>query len=221
MMRAEIRQAYFKYGWLIPAVLPLAQVTGRAVFTILGIVFLVWAGASLYGQRITLDRTVVSRYGVLLVAFLLSVPGATDSVQALSEWSHYLVYTSVFLIVALTLSTNSEGAPQLIRAFGLCGLALLAVLYLLLIVDVQRPGFKPTLSMHEDNLPFLTPFILYLINENLPLKHRKWTALAAGFLITAYVVLSEGRAALAGLIVALMSYAILVLGWRKLTAFFL
>ncbi|MGH8515364.1 MAG: O-antigen ligase family protein, partial [Gammaproteobacteria bacterium] len=89
----------------------------------------------------------------------------------------------------------------------------LATLYLMLLVHASDEDFRPSRQMLEDNLPFLTPFILYYLHEQGP-KRPAFTVLALLAAITGYILLSQGRSALLGLVVVLVCYGALVLRWR-------
>ncbi|CAN5878681.1 hypothetical protein BH20PSE1_BH20PSE1_01960 [soil metagenome] len=77
-MRHSIRAAFFRWGWLLPCFLPLAQILGRAVFTLSAIFFLAWALTSVVGEKLEVERSIVVLYAALVVAFLLGVPGAAE-----------------------------------------------------------------------------------------------------------------------------------------------
>ncbi|MGI0015309.1 MAG: O-antigen ligase family protein, partial [Nitrososphaera sp.] len=194
--------------------MPVAQVTGRAVFTIVGIIYLLWAVTSLLGERAPLDRTITRLYAVLIIAFFLSIPYATDPMHALREWFRFLAHSSVFWITVFTLCRKSDGVAQLMKGFGFGGLALLAALYLRWIIDAQYSNFQPSQRMLEDNLPFLTPFLLHFMRNWLPMKYRTGSTIAVVSLVLIYIIFSQGRAALLGLLVALLAYTTLVLHWR-------
>ena len=109
-----------------------------------------------------------------------------------------------------------NGIERLIAGFGLSGLIVVVTLYLMLFVHAGDEDFHPNLHMLEDNLPFLTPFILYYLHERGP-KGPAFTVLALLAAIIGYIVLSQGRSALLGLVVALGCYGALVLRWRTRT----
>lgn len=100
------------------------------------------------------------------------------------------------------------------KGFGFGGLALLAALYLRWIIDAQYSNFQPSQQLLEDNLPFLTPFLLHFMRNWLPMKYRTGSTIAVVSLVLIYIVFSQGRAALLGLLVALLAHTTLVLHWR-------
>jgi hypothetical protein len=50
-LHKQLQMAFFSWGWLTPVVLPIAQVLGRAVFSILIVLYFLWGLISLYGQQ--------------------------------------------------------------------------------------------------------------------------------------------------------------------------
>lgn len=219
-MKQRIEAAYFHWGWLAPAFLPLAQVAGRAVFNIVGGVCFLWALYSLWGKKVALRRDIVLPYALLLGAYLVSVVFAEDPVEGLDTWIKFLIYSANFIVVYAVLQLVPDGVERLIGAFAAGALAVIIVLYAILVVRYGEPGFDPNVHMREDNLPFLMPFLLYGIAA------RSWGSpavrrvlIGAAYLsMLAYIILSQGRAALFAIAVALLACVWLLGGMRRPTA---
>ncbi|MGH8525329.1 MAG: O-antigen ligase family protein, partial [Gammaproteobacteria bacterium] len=159
---------------------------------------------------------IVALYGILIVAFLLGVPGAAEPDSGFKQWCTFLAYSSGVFFILASLQRVPNGIERLITGFGVSGLIVLATLYLLLFVHVGDEDFRPNRHMLEDNLPFLTPFILYYLHDHGP-KRPAVPVLALLAAIIGYILLSRGRSALLGLVVALGCYGALVLRWRTRT----
>lgn len=76
----RFHEAFFRWGWLSPAVLPFAQLGGRGLFNTLAGCYAVWGLLSFWSRRDRLDRFMVLLYLALLGAFLLTIPGSADPV---------------------------------------------------------------------------------------------------------------------------------------------
>ena len=176
-MLKHVREQYFCWGWLLVAWLPLLQIIGRGVFNILGAATLLWAAIALSGKRIVIDRTLVSLYALLVLSFLLSIAVAGNKSIAWHHWYEYFLYTLFCLFTLVTLQHVNAGISRFLRVLGWSGLIMVAMLYLWLVIQVQRPGFAPTHSMREDNLPLLAPFMLYAIRYVFKPKHWHWLSL--------------------------------------------
>lgn len=212
-MREKIRSTFFEYGWLLPLLTPAAQVGGRALINVLLLIYLLWALLAVPGCRVRVARPALLLYAALLLAYLLSVPGALDARAGLHEWTKFALHTLAFYFTLVVLARKPEALRQLIAALGAAGLILLAALLAVLPFDMQDPKFLPTSHMVEDNLPFLLPFSLYYLVVMRGLRWSRWIGLILVGVVLTYVALSQGRAALAGLLAALVMYGMFVLRW--------
>ncbi len=211
-MRERLRQSFFAWGWLLPSLFPLAQISGRAVFTVLEIGYYVWAVLSLWGLRIDSERALRLCYGLLLLTFFVGIPGAESAGHALREWAMFAARSAIFFLTLGVLQRVDAGPERLLRAFGVAGLAVLVVLYFKLALALGKPGFDPRFALLEDNLPFLTPFMLLWARGRRP--YGPWLTAPVIAAVLMYILYSEGRAALLGLATALGLYAVLALGYR-------
>lgn len=217
-MRERLQQAFFAWGWLLPAYVPFFCLLGRAVFTILGTIYYVWAALSLYGYRAPPQtpwdrRLALSYFGLLLAGILSVVLAPSEPLHALWAWANLLVFSLTAWIGALILQTHPHKLDGLLRAWAIGGVATLTGLIISLAIHLQQSDFDFTRHLREDDLPLFMPFLLYSLHTS-GWRFRRSLALALLVLITAYIVLSHGRAALLGLVVGLLAYAILTLNWR-------
>jgi len=213
----NIQEAFFQRGWLLPAVLPLTQLGGRALFNSIAGIYALWGLLSLWNRRQQLDPTTTLLYLTLLGVFLLGIPGSLEPQEAFRSWGGFFMQSTSLLLMQVALRESPAYPDRLLDAMALFGGITLAGLILLLPYDVfgwsGRP-FDPDNQLQEDNLPFLLPFMLGWLWRR---GHGRWrngamvtiTAITLG-----YVVLAEGRTALFGLIVGLAIFCWVALGWR-------
>ncbi|MBI5462952.1 MAG: O-antigen ligase family protein, partial [Gammaproteobacteria bacterium] len=212
-MRERIQAGFFGYGWLLPLLTPAAQVGGRALINVLLLVYLLWALLAVPGNRMRVERPALLLYAALLLAYLLSIPGALEARAGFHEWIKFALHTLAFYITLVVLARQPEALRRLIAALGVAGLLLLAALLAVLPFKMQDPAFLPTSHMVEDNLPFLLPFSLYYLVVMRNPRWGRWIGLSLVGVVLTYVALSQGRAAWAGLLAALVIYGMFVLRW--------
>lgn len=213
-MRAHIQAGFFSYGWLLPLLTPAAQAGGRALINVLLLIYLLWALIALPGSRVRVERKALLLFAAVLLAYLLSIPGSLEMKPAFHEWVKFALHMASFYITLAVLVQRPEALQRLIAALGGAGLVLLAALLAVLPFQMQKPDFLPVTHMVEDNLPFLLPFSLYYLTVVRRLPWGRWFGLALLCVVLAYVAMSQGRAALAGLLAALLVYGVFVLRWR-------
>lgn len=204
---------------MLPALLPLLQIAGRAAFHIVGVIYLIWALASLYGCKLYIERRVLLPYLLMMVVFLASVLAAGTGWDGIHSWLDFVLYSCISLIMLASLPfVGDDGRARLLTLIGIVGIVAVIILYLALPLQVSHPGFIPRTSMRADNLPLLTPFALYLLQYQW--RHPRRQLIAAIFLVAVvvYVIGSETRATLAALIIALAFYAVAVMRLRLRTA---
>ncbi len=206
------QQLFFEYGWALPAALPLAQIVGRAAFTVLGIVYLFWAATALFGRRYSFDRRIMIAYLLLVLAYVLAVPFAREPLRLLENYLIFLVFSLVPLFTLASLAYVENGQRRLVGVLAWVAALALVLLYAQLAHGLSQPKFVPEHFMREDNLPFLAPFLIYgLWRRRYTSPKGRWVAGAAAASMLAYVLMSHGRAALVGLIVGMAAYAYFVL----------
>lgn len=213
-MLKTIRKEYFASGWLLPAWLPFLQIVGRGAFNVVGIAALIWAAIGLYGKRSAIDRRFVTLYGLVLLAFLLGIPTASDRLVAWHNWLDFMLYSLFSLITIATIQHVDGALENWMKAMTWSGLVMIVWLYARLIIQVRRPGFSAEFMMREDNLPLVTPFLLYGLQHVLSLKHWRWLSALLLAAVFGYVIGSHGRAALVGLCVGVLAYSRLAAGIR-------
>lgn len=213
----RLHAAFWQWGWLLPTTLPLAQIGGRALYTVLVSLYALWGLPCLWQRRQWLDRVTTGLYLVLLGAMLIGIPGSIDPTGGLRVWGQFVMQTSTLLLMQAALRDSPANLDRLLNALALLGAISLAGLYLLLPYDwleISGQPFDPSLQLREDNLPFLLPFLLYWLWRQGQCRWRLAAMIGLTVAVAAYVVLSEGRAALLGLVAGLMVFCGLVLGWR-------
>lgn len=201
-MLETLQQRFFRIGWLMPVIFPLAEIGGRGLFNSLAGIYVLWGGMALVRSRPVMDRAAGLSYGLLLLAFLLSAVQAADAGAVLKDWARWALQTLAFLYTLAALQRHRQGVEILFDAYGKAALATLILVYALLPWQVTRDDFDPTGYLREDNLPFLAPFLLYWVARRAPARWLWLLPVVAGTALVVYVVASQGRAALLGLLVA-------------------
>lgn len=212
----SIHSHFYRWGWLMPAFFPLAQVLGRGAFNTLSGLYFLWALASLRslpsensGPRP--QRWFIALYGLMLAIWILSLTQAVEPQKGVYDLLRYVQYSLTGLFTLMALQHAPRQLPRLMHALAWGALLVIVVLTLQLPYYLIAVDFNPTRQLHEDNLPWLLPFLLLGLVAR-PRPRARWLAALAVAAFTFYVALSEGRAALLGLLVALGVFG--VLGYR-------
>ncbi|MGB5009814.1 MAG: O-antigen ligase family protein [Candidatus Dechloromonas phosphoritropha] len=212
-----VRSHFFRWGWLIPAFLPLTSVAGRGAFNIASAIYFLWALASVLltsgkTSAIWQQRWFLAFYGLMLLIWGLSLTQSADPRNGGYQLLRYLQFslTGVFTLVAL--QQMPFQLPRLMRAMAWGSLTLILVLYLQLPYFLLAVEFIPTQQLHEDDLPWLLPFLLLAI---LSQSRRRWLLPCAIVAFAVYIGLSQGRAALLAMMAALAVFSFLGLHLRK------
>ena len=217
MLPNQIQDTFFRWGWLLLAMLPLTQLGGRALFNGVAGIYALWGLFSLWSRRARLDRPTAWCYLILLGVFLLGIPGAMDPAEARKTWAAFSMHSLSLLLMQAALQESPAHPDRLLKAMALFGGMTLAGLVVVLpyyVLGWSGQPFDPSSQLREDNLPFLLPFMLGWVWRQGDGRWRYGAMTGVVAVTLGYVVLSEGRAALLGLIVGLMVFCWLVLGWR-------
>jgi teichuronic acid biosynthesis protein TuaE len=214
VLHRRLQEAFLSWGWLMITMLPFTQVLGRAIFSIFISVYFLWGVISLYGQQRKIEAHLLGLFVGLLLALLISVPGAENLGRAEHKWFIFVVYSISFIFTVIALRQAEGNLERLCRAFAVGGIGVLIAIYLrlgyILLTDTE---FVPT-QLREENLPFLLPFFLYGLQR---IEKKKYRLAAGGGLVLAvlsYPILSEARTELLAVLVSLVLYGVLVAGWR-------
>jgi O-antigen ligase len=169
-------------------------------------------------RRPALDRRALATYGLLLTSFTLSTLLAQDSHKAFGRWLDFTLYSLACWPVIAAVK-NAATRWRLIDALAMFATLSIVVLYVAFLAKVGQPGFVPELQMREDNLPLLLPFVLTYVHRRIASPRRELLAGIAIALVAAYVIVSNGRAALFGLVAGLIVYGLLAIDIRKRVVF--
>ena len=212
-----VRSNFFRWGWLAPAFLPLASVAGRGAFNILSGVYFLWALVSISfapGKTTVIwqHRWFLASYGVMLFVWSLSLTQSADPQSGGYHLLRYLQYSLTGLFTLVALQQTPFQLPRLMRAMAWASLLLIVVLYLQLPYFLLAVEFIPELQLHEDNLPWLLPFLLLALFSR---PRSRWLLLGAIVAVALYIGLSHGRAALLAMLAALAVLLLLGLNMSK------
>jgi teichuronic acid biosynthesis protein TuaE len=213
----SIRGRFYRWGWLTPALFPLAEVAGRGAFNTLSAIYFLWALVSLRSLPRESDGSPPHRwfmllYGLMLTIWTLSLTQAADPQKGVYDLLRYVQYSLTGLFTVIALRQAPRQLPRLMHAMAWGALLVVVVLYLELPYYLLAVDFNPTQQLREDNLPWLLPFLLLGVVAR---PHARWLAAAAIMACAVYVALSQGRAALLGLPVALGLFGVLGFRMRK------
>lgn len=206
------QRTFLQWGWLIPALLPITQVGGRAAYYNLSAIYFLWGITTLIKQKKQLDNNAVWIQILLLGTFFLAMPFAHDSWRAFDKWVTFGYQTIVFPLTYIVLKQKGEeGLARLLHMMAVCGLITLGLLFVQLIFHYSGDYFTPSQQLKEDLLPFLLPCILAFL---MTLKnHRRWFAIFITVAIFLYIIISGGRSALFGFLIALIVFSLLNRDW--------
>lgn len=209
-----LREQFFRIGWLVPTVLPVAQIGGRALVNVIASLYLLWAIAAVLGLSIRVSRVLILLYAAVPLAFLLSLWGAPDFANGFESWFKFTTHVSVFLFTLIALQRVPAGESKLLRSWGVVAFTVVGLLYLILPWYVWQTPFQPAFQLKEDNLPFLLPLGLFYLRSLRSAATRRVLIWLFGAAVLFYIVLSQGRAALLAMAVALLVYGVLSVRWR-------
>lgn len=217
-MIQPIQTYFFRYGWLLPAWLPIILLFGRAAQNIFLGLYSLWGCVVLYKSGGTLEKKWVLLWLSVLVAFSFSIVFAENPQLAFRKWLQIVSHMLAFLLVLVTITSSSSPEQKMHRFLfflGIGGILGLLGLYLKLFIDMLNHSFQPTRDMIEDYLPLLLPFMLYFVGN---LSLIRWVKSLLSILLVSivgfYVIYSDGRAAILGFCLVLLSYGCLVLKLR-------
>ncbi|MBS1225777.1 MAG: O-antigen polymerase, partial [Proteobacteria bacterium] len=149
----NIQEAFFRQGWLLPAVLPLTQLGGRALFNSIAGIYALWGLLSLWSRRKRLDRTTTLLYLILLGVFLVGIPGSLDPQGALRSWGAFFMQSISLVLMQAALRESPIHPDRLLDAMALFGGITLAGLVLLLpyyAFGWSGQPFDPSIQLQED-----------------------------------------------------------------------
>lgn len=208
---------FLRWGWLLIAVLPLTQLGGRALFNVLASIYGLWGLLSLWGCARRLDVTTTLLYVAMLAIFLLGIPMAVDPKEGLKVWAGFLAPSLALLLVQVALWEPANTPDRLLDSIALFGSLTLAGLSITLCYygfEWSGQPFDPRIQLREDELPFLLPFLLSWFWWHCAGSRRYLGMAGSVAAVLAYVVISGGRAAFLGVVIALLVFGKILLGWR-------
>lgn len=211
-----VRSHFFRWGWLAPAFLPLASVAGRGAFNIVSGVYFLWALVSVSlapgkESAIWQQRWFLASYGLMLLVWSLSLTQSSDPQSGGHHLLRYLQFSLTGLFTLVALQQTPLQLPRLMRAMAWGSLLLILLLYLQLPYFLFAVEFVPEQQLHEDNLPWLLPFLLLALFP----RSRGWLLSVAIVAFALYIGLSHGRAALLAMLAALAVFSLLGLNMSK------
>jgi len=208
-----VTEHFYRWGWLAPALLPVTQLGGRALFTVVVWLYFFWGCAVFIREKVQLDKRYLLLFGALIVSYSLSIPLAEDSMRAFRKWTGYASMASVFVFTWMVLEVKGiEAARKLVKWIAIFGLLMLGGAYLQMFIRLGSETLIHNIHLKEDSMPYLMPFV-FLFLYRLEARGLCWVALiAAAIAFIYYIFLSQGRAA--QLAAALNIFVLLFVGLR-------
>nr|MBL8456466.1 O-antigen ligase family protein [Zoogloeaceae bacterium] len=214
-LRTQATTRFITSGWLMPAYFPLALIVGRGVFNSALALYIVWALAAAPALRQHGHRTFLLLLVALLSAYLASVTVALDPARALKLWATVVVYVSIAPITLSILAMHPDKLARLQHTLGLGAVLALLVAYVdLAVVRLNTDHFIPRLDLRAVDLAFCLPFMLAWLWRTLGEAWRVAGVGTALLALAGFVVLSDERGVLMGVLMACMVMGLLVLRLR-------
>lgn len=219
-LRAAATQRFTHSGWLMPAYFPLALIVGRGVFNSALALYILWALIAAPALRQNGQRTFLMLLLGLLAGYLASVTVALDPARTLKLWATVVLYLSIAPITLSMLAMHPDKLAHLQRALGIGAVMALVVAYIdLAVIRLTSEHFIPRLDLRAVDLAFCLPFMLAWLWRALD---GAWRLVGVGIALLAlvgFVVLSDERGSLMGVLTACTLMGLLVLrlkAWQVL-----
>ncbi|MFN3986155.1 MAG: O-antigen ligase family protein [Rhodocyclaceae bacterium] len=216
-LRARLATTFVSHGWLLPAFFPLALLGGRGAFNSLFFLYLLWAALAAPLWRHAwrtqgAERGLPLVLGGLFLAYLPSACLALEPLRALEIWLRTLLYASVAPITLAVLAQAPGKLQDLLRALGIgAGAALLGCYADLAKTEWLHDAYVARLELRAVDLPFCLPFLLGWLALSRPPAWRRAAIVAALAAVASFVVISDERGSLVGLLAALAGLGLLVM----------
>mgnify|MGYP000947199191 FL=1 len=112
-LHQRVESAFFQHGWLLPALLPLAELGGRGLYNTLVSLYGVWGLLGLWSRRQRLDPVVTLFYLLVLGVFLAGIPGAMSAGEGVRLWPGFLASSLSLLLVQAALWESPDALDRL------------------------------------------------------------------------------------------------------------
>ncbi len=211
MRRLEaVTDKFYAYGWLMPAVLPIADVIGRAAFNIVFYVYFIWA--VLAGALLPkLKSRQWAIYCTMLLAFSLSVvymPAGDNQLHSLEKFIKYAMHTAVFLITLRVLAEKSTNLDLLFNTLAKATLVTMAIIAVKFVVSavtayMHHADFDVYALTGRDSLPWLLPILIGVGMakvKGLSRASKTWTGALVVLVMMVFESFVQARTALASIL---------------------
>lgn len=156
-MLQTLREYFFRVGWMLPALVPVAGMAGRALGNVLFFSYLLWALFALRPRDWWLPPRLRLVYIALVVLCLLSVWPAQQPGETLHFWFRWLAYMLVLPITLSVLRQRELDLPSLGNLLAFATSVALAIFLYRLSVDLWK---GEPFTINSMALAYQFPFLL-------------------------------------------------------------
>lgn len=191
---------FFKWGWLIPAFLPVFEIIGRGVFNSVAGLYVAWGVLILINRGFGDIKPIVWLFFILILSYSFGVIGAEDIGRAGHKWAKYTFFSLTLFFTILALHEHRENEEKYFTIIAVGALVALPILFIFSFAVSGGERFVLYNTMYERNLPFLLPFIISF-GMKIKSAYLKYLFISLiYFTVLMIIIFSGGRAALAGLL---------------------
>jgi len=171
-------RSMLKSGWLLWPLIPLFYFIGRGLGNSSYLLLFIGSLVALKYSMPRLPRPIWLLYILMLAAFMLSVPGAIDSGDAIKSWLSILLWSSSFFIVFMALESKQLSYDALMLWMAISG-GIASIWFFLKLVHLYSIHAVIAISIKGLIPAFMMPFVLFWVSRRF--STRVAYAVGAGF----------------------------------------
>jgi len=216
-MPFESRIAFLRSSWRFWALIPLCYFIGRGLGNVVYVLLFIASLFALRHSELKLPRPLLLLHGLLLLAFLLSAPGAIEPGDALKSWLSITLWSASLFLVLTALTAGQLQYRDL--TLWLYTAALLAAIIFMLKLGYLYSIGAPVATSIKGLVPaYLAPFVLYWLKNRYPRKTFYLTGSVFSLLLLGALLLADSNTEVLVVCASLFTYLWLNAKRRKLLA---